>query len=66
MAASRVTRTAARRSSTPAQPDLRQVHLGHAELHDELRAASFAVAAGEMGENITMRCFELLDFRWTR
>jgi hypothetical protein len=37
----------------PSQPNLRQVHLIHAELRDELRARGFAVRAGEMGENIT-------------
>lgn len=30
----------------PTQPNLRQVHLIHAELHDELQAAGFAVFAG--------------------
>lgn len=45
----------------PSQPNLRQVHLIHAELHDELRAKGFAVAAGEMGENITTRGIKLLD-----
>jgi MOSC domain-containing protein YiiM len=44
----------------PAQPNLRQVHLIHAELHDELRAAGFDVAAGEMGENVTTRGIALL------
>src|SRR3712207_2143403 len=44
----------------PSQPNLRQVHLIHAELHDELRAAGFAVAAGEMGENVTTRGLDLL------
>lgn len=44
----------------PAQPNLRQVHLIHAELHDELRAAGFTVSAGEMGENITTRGVDLL------
>lgn len=44
----------------PSQPNYRQVHLVHAELHDELRAAGFAVAAGEMGENITTRGVDLL------
>jgi MOSC domain-containing protein YiiM len=44
----------------PNQPNLRQVHLIHAELHDELRAAGFDVCAGEMGENITTRGFDLL------
>jgi MOSC domain-containing protein YiiM len=45
----------------PFQPNLRQVHLIHAELHDELRAAGFDVAAGQMGENITTRGIALLD-----
>lgn len=33
----------------PSQPNLRQVHLIHAELHEELQAAGFAVAAGQNG-----------------
>lgn len=44
----------------PTQPNLRQVHLIHAELHDELRAAGFDVSAGDMGENITTRGIDLL------
>jgi MOSC domain-containing protein YiiM len=44
----------------PAQPNLRQVHLIHAELHDELRHAGFGVSAGQMGENITVRGVDLL------
>ena len=44
----------------PSQPNLRQVHLIHAELHDELRAAGFAVTAGQMGENVTTRGLDLL------
>ncbi|HET8629482.1 MAG TPA: MOSC domain-containing protein [Thermomicrobiales bacterium] len=44
----------------PSQPNLRQVHLIHAELHDELRAAGFAVVAGQMGENITTVGVDLL------
>lgn len=44
----------------PSQPNLRQVHLLHAELHDELVAAGFTVAAGDMGENITTRGIDLL------
>jgi MOSC domain-containing protein YiiM len=44
----------------PSQPNLRQVHLIHGELHDELREAGFAVAAGQMGENITTRGVDLL------
>src|SRR5437762_2436171 len=41
-------------------PNLRQVHLMHAELFDELREAGFAVWAGLMGENITTRGVDLL------
>ena len=45
----------------PDQPNLRQVHLIHSELHDELRAAGFSVSAGQMGENVTTRGVRLLD-----
>jgi len=45
----------------PSQPNLRQVHLIHAELHDELAAAGFAVGAGELGENVTTRGIPLLE-----
>ena len=44
----------------PTQPNLRQVHLVHAELHDRLRRQGIDVAAGEMGENITTRGIDLL------
>ncbi|MBB5956872.1 MOSC domain-containing protein YiiM [Saccharothrix tamanrassetensis] len=44
----------------PTQPNLRQVHLMHAELHDHLNALGFAVAAGQLGENITTRGVDLL------
>src|SRR5213075_2944809 len=44
----------------PTQPNLRQVHLIHAELHDELRRAGFVVASGAMGENVTTRGLDLL------
>ena len=44
----------------PTQPNLRQVHVIHAELLDELRDAGFAVSPGEMGENITTRGVDLL------
>jgi MOSC domain-containing protein YiiM len=44
----------------PSQPNLRQVHLIHGELHDELREAGFAIAAGQMGENVTTRGVDLL------
>jgi MOSC domain-containing protein YiiM len=45
---------------TAVSPNLRQVHLIHAELHDELRAAGFDVAPGQMGENVTTRGVDLL------
>ena len=41
-------------------PNLRQVHLIHAELHDELGHAGFTVRAGDMGENVTTRGLDLL------
>lgn len=44
----------------PSQPNLRQVHLIHEELHDELRVAGFGVAPGVMGENVTTRGVDLL------
>jgi MOSC domain-containing protein YiiM len=44
----------------PTQPNLRQVHLIHSELYDELRARGFDVAPGQMGENVTTRGVELL------
>ncbi|HYE07403.1 MAG TPA: MOSC domain-containing protein [Planctomycetota bacterium] len=44
----------------PGAPNLRQVHLMHAELHDELRLRGFAIGPGAMGENITTRGIELL------
>lgn len=45
----------------PTQPNLRQVHLIHAELHDELRASGFQVEPGHLGENITTRGIDLLS-----
>jgi MOSC domain-containing protein YiiM len=44
----------------PTQPNLRQVHLVHAELHDELKAAGFEVHPGDIGENITTSGIDLL------
>ncbi|MFI9009061.1 MOSC domain-containing protein [Actinosynnema sp. NPDC053489] len=44
----------------PTRPNLRQVHLMHAELHDELNASGFHVAAGRLGENVTTRGVDLL------
>ena len=45
----------------PGQPNLRQIHLIHSELHDALRQAGFAVGAGDMGENVTTRGIDLLS-----
>ncbi|MEJ7837747.1 MAG: MOSC domain-containing protein [Thermomicrobiales bacterium] len=45
----------------PTQPNLRQVHLIHAELHDALRTAGYEVESGQMGENITTRDVDLLQ-----
>jgi MOSC domain-containing protein YiiM len=44
----------------PTQPNLRQVHLLHSELFDELRAAGYHVTPGDLGENVTTRGLDLL------
>lgn len=44
----------------PTAPNLRQVHLVHAELHDELAAAGYTVGPGQLGENVTTRGLDLL------
>jgi MOSC domain-containing protein YiiM len=49
-----------RMARDPTQPNLRQVHLLQAELHDELATLGFAVGAGAMGENVTTRGVDLL------
>jgi len=43
----------------PTQPNLRQVHLMHSELHDDLRSQGFDVSAGQLGENVTTRGLDL-------
>ncbi|KAF2076833.1 hypothetical protein CYY_001861 [Polysphondylium violaceum] len=47
----------------PDQPNLRQIHLIHSELHDELRAKGFTsgVEPGQMGENITTKGIDILS-----
>lgn len=50
-----------REARDPNQPNLRQVHLLHAEFHDELRAAGFDISSGQMGENVTTRGIDLLS-----
>jgi len=44
----------------PTQPNLRQVHLIHAELFAALRAAGFDIAPGDIGENVTTLGLDLL------
>jgi len=49
-----------RAARDPHQPNLRQVHLIHGELHDELSDQGFRVGPGQMGENVTTRGVPLL------
>ncbi|MEU9011860.1 MOSC domain-containing protein [Streptomyces sp. NPDC048479] len=44
----------------PTRPNLRQVHLIHQELFEEVRAAGFEVGPGDLGENITTSGIDLL------
>jgi MOSC domain-containing protein YiiM len=44
----------------PTLPNLRQVHLIHTELLDELRAQGHHVQPGDLGENITTQGIDLL------
>ena len=50
-----------RRRKTPEAPNLRQVHLIHAELHTELASQGFSIRPGEMGENVLTSGVELLS-----
>ena len=45
----------------PTRPNLRQVHLLHCELFDELAAAGFSIFPGAIGENVTTRGLKLLE-----
>jgi MOSC domain-containing protein YiiM len=47
----------------PTTPNLRQVHIMHAELHDELNAKGFNIHGGDMGENILTRGIDVLALR---
>jgi hypothetical protein len=49
-----------RRRWNPELPNLRQVHLMHAELFDELAQQGFEVMPGDLGENVTTRGIDLL------
>ncbi|MEO6389214.1 MAG: MOSC domain-containing protein, partial [Croceibacterium sp.] len=56
-----------RMGQTPGAPNLRQVHLIHAELFEELARAGFTVSPGQLGENVTIRGIDLLGLsRGTR
>jgi len=46
--------------ANPDQPNLRQVHLIHTELFDELEPNGFSIQPGDLGENITTRGIDLL------
>lgn len=48
-------------AADPTQPNLRQVHLIHAELFTELGEHGFDVDAGQLGENVTTRGIDLLS-----
>jgi MOSC domain-containing protein YiiM len=48
-------------AADPSQPNLRQVHLIHSELFEELRQKGFDIQAGEIGENITTKGIALLS-----
>jgi len=50
-----------RLSLKPVPPNLRQVHLIHIELMEELAQKGFNVSPGEMGENITTTGIDLLN-----
>ena len=45
----------------PSQPNLRQVHLIHSELYNELRAKGFEVEPADLGENVTTSGLDLLS-----
>jgi MOSC domain-containing protein YiiM len=45
----------------PTQPNLRQVHLIHTELLEEVKEKGFHVIPGQMGENITTSGIDLLS-----
>jgi MOSC domain-containing protein YiiM len=44
----------------PSQPNLRQLHLLHAEIFEELAPHGFTLKPGDIGENVTTRGIDLL------
>ncbi len=58
--AGRTVKHRSRVAADPVQPNLRQVHLIHAELFDALSARGFKLGTGQLGENVTTRGLYLL------
>jgi len=50
-----------RMRQNPNQPNPRQVHLIHSELHDELYAIGFNILPGQMGENVNTKGIDILN-----
>jgi hypothetical protein len=50
-----------RKRWNPSLPNLRQVHLMHAELFDELAEQGYHIQPGQLGENITTHGLDLLS-----
>ena len=49
------------KKKNPEAPNLRQVHLMHAELFDELAEQGITVLPGQMGENVVTRGIDVLN-----
>jgi len=49
-----------RARADPNQPNLRQVHLMHTELHQEMRELGYEIYSGDLGENITTKGIDIL------
>lgn len=65
--AGRLVQHLSRMAKEPNTPNLRQVHLIHAELLELLATGGFVVAPGQLGENVTTRGIDLLGLsRGTR
>jgi len=47
-------------AADPTQPNLRQVHLMHSELFEQVAVRGFTVRPGDLGENITTEGLDLL------
>ncbi|MFD9457397.1 MOSC domain-containing protein [Streptomyces sp. NPDC059985] len=50
-----------RMAQDPTLPNLRQVHLIHRELFDEVAGQGFDVGPGQLGENVTTEGIDLLE-----